>query len=66
MTTSADEIKADIVATRAELVETADALATKLDAKAQVAKRVAVAIAGAAGASLVVAVVVQGLRKLRT
>jgi len=65
MTTSADEIKADIVATRAELVETADALATKLDAKAQVAKRVAVAIAGAAGASLVVAVVVQGLRKLR-
>lgn len=36
---SEDEIKADIVATRAELAETADAIAAKLDVKAQAADR---------------------------
>lgn len=63
MTTSADEIRADIVATRAELVETADALAAKLDAKAHVAKRVAFAVAGVGGAAFVVVLAVQRLRK---
>lgn len=35
-----DEIKADILATRAELAETADALAAKLDVKAQAKAKV--------------------------
>lgn len=34
-----DEIKADIVATRAELAETADAIAAKLDVRAQASER---------------------------
>jgi Protein of unknown function (DUF3618) len=42
-----EEIRADIEATRAELAETADALATKLDEKAQAAKRVTMIVAGA-------------------
>jgi len=36
---SSDEIKADIVATRAELAETADAIAAKLDVRAQASER---------------------------
>lgn len=56
--TDSDEIKADIVATRAELAETAEALAAKLDEKAQLGKRIAVGIAGAA----VAVVIVQQLR----
>ena len=44
MSTEADgrkaEIEADIIATRAELAETADALAAKLDVKAQASHRV--------------------------
>jgi hypothetical protein len=52
--TSADEIKADIIATRAELAETADALAARLDQKARLGMRVAAAIAGAAVVVLVV------------
>jgi hypothetical protein len=36
---SEEEIKADIAATRAELAETADALAAKLDVKAQANER---------------------------
>jgi len=63
MTTSPDEIKADIVATRAELVETADALAAKLDAKAQLAKRVGLRVALAVAGAAIVGVVVQRLRK---
>jgi hypothetical protein len=38
--TEHDRIKADIVATRAELAETADALAARLDVKAQAERRV--------------------------
>ena len=63
MTTSPDEIKADIVATRAELVETADALAAKLDAKAHLAKRVGLRVALAVAGAAIVGVVVQRLRK---
>jgi hypothetical protein len=60
MTTS-DEIKADIAATRAELAETADALAARFDAKAQVGKRIAIAAGGVALAIIVV----QRVRKAR-
>jgi Protein of unknown function (DUF3618) len=56
-----DELRADIVATRAELADTADALAAKLEEKARVGKRIAVAIAGAA----IVVVVVNRLRQSR-
>lgn len=38
--TEQDRLKADIEATRAELAETADALATKLDVKAQAERKV--------------------------
>lgn len=55
---SADEIRADIAATRAELAQTADALAAKVQQKAQLAKRVAAGVAGAA----VVLVIVSRLR----
>ena len=37
---TADELRADIEATRAELAETADALAAKLDVKAQAKEKV--------------------------
>lgn len=43
-----DEIRADIIATRAELAETADALAAKVAEKSRMAKRVVLGIAGAA------------------
>jgi Protein of unknown function (DUF3618) len=56
---TSDEIKADIAATRAELAETADALAARLDAKAQVGKKIALGITAAA----LVLVVVQRVRK---
>jgi hypothetical protein len=59
---NSEELKAEIVATRAELAETADALAAKLDEKAQVGKRVAAAIAGAA----VVLLIVNRLRAKRS
>jgi hypothetical protein len=59
--TTTDEIRADIEATRAELAETADALAARLDQKAQAAKRAAIIVAGAAA----FAVVMQRLWKLR-
>jgi hypothetical protein len=52
--TASDEIKSDIAATRAELAETADALAAKLDEKTRVGKRVVLGLAGAAVALLVV------------
>lgn len=54
-----EEIEADIAATRAELAETADALAAKLEQKAQVGKRIAIAAAGAA----VLLIIVNRLRK---
>jgi hypothetical protein len=57
--TASDEIKSDIAATRAELAETADALAAKLDEKTRVGKRVVLGLAGAAVALLV-------LQRLRT
>lgn len=53
-----DEIRNDIIATRAELAETADALAAKVAEKSRLAKRVAFGIAGMA----VVAVIVTRLR----
>jgi hypothetical protein len=56
-----DELRADIVATRAELADTADALAAKLEDKARVGKRIALGIAGAA----VLVVVVNRLRQMR-
>jgi Protein of unknown function (DUF3618) len=43
-----DEIRNDIVATRAELAETADALAAKVAEKSRVAKRVVLGVAGVA------------------
>jgi hypothetical protein len=51
---STSDIRADIEATRAELAETADALAAKLDEKSQVAKRAAIAAAGTAGLLLAI------------
>jgi len=57
--TRADELKADIEATRAELAETADALAARLTRKAQIGKRVLLALAGATA----VLVIVQRIRK---
>ena len=54
----ADAIKADIVATRAELAETADALAARLNKKAKTGVRIAAAAAGAA----VVLVLVKRIR----
>jgi Protein of unknown function (DUF3618) len=56
---SADEIKADIEVTRAELAETADALAARLDTKARAGKRILLAVAGVAA----VIVIVQRIRK---
>ena len=56
--TTADQIRADIAATRAELAETADALAAKVHEKTQLAKRIAAGVAGAA----VVLVIVNRLR----
>lgn len=55
---STDEIRADIAATRADLAETADALAAKVHQKAQLGKRLAAGVAGAA----VVLVIVSRLR----
>jgi hypothetical protein len=55
----AEQIRADIEVTRAELAETADALAARLDDKAQLGKRI---LLGAAGV-VAVLVVVQRLRK---
>jgi uncharacterized membrane protein YeaQ/YmgE (transglycosylase-associated protein family) len=55
---STDEIRADIAATRAELAETADALAAKVQQKAQLGKRIVAGVAGAA----VVLVIVSRLR----
>ena len=43
-----DEIRNDIIATRAELAETADALAAKVAEKSRMAKRVAFGVAGVA------------------
>lgn len=43
-----DEIRNDIAATRAELANTADALAAKVAEKTRIAKRVGLGIAGAA------------------
>lgn len=57
-----DEIRADIEATRAELAETADALAAKVEQKARVAKRATLIAAG----TVVLVVVVQRVWKLRT
>lgn len=57
--TSADEIKADIEVARAELAETADALAARLDTKAQAGKRILLAVAGV----VAVVVIVQRIRK---
>jgi hypothetical protein len=57
--TASDQIRADIAATRAELAETADALAAKLDEKTRIGKRVALGLAGAALTLLIV----QRLRK---
>jgi hypothetical protein len=50
----ADEIKADIIATRAELAETADALAARVNQKAHSGLRVVAAAAGAVGLVLLV------------
>lgn len=57
-----DEIRNDIAATRAELAETADALAAKLAEKTKIAKRVALGIAGAA----VLAAVIVRVRAARS
>jgi hypothetical protein len=51
-----DDIRNDLVATRAELAETADALAAKVAEKTRLATRVALGIAGAA---VVVTVVIR-------
>lgn len=56
-----DELRADIVATRAELADTADALAAKLADKARVGKRIALGIAGTA----LLVVVVNRVRQIR-
>jgi predicted phosphoribosyltransferase len=61
--TTAEEIKADIQATRAELAETADALATRLDAKAQAGKRIAMIVTGAAVGTAMVAALIRRVRK---
>lgn len=61
--TTAEEIKADIQATRAELAETADALAARLDAKAQAGKRIAMIVAGAAVGTVLVAAVIRRARR---
>ncbi len=50
---SPEEIKADIAATRAELVETADALAAQLKRKGRTGVRIVAALVGA-GAALVI------------
>lgn len=50
----ADELKADIVATRAELAETANALAARVNQKARLGVRVAAGIAGVAAVALIV------------
>jgi hypothetical protein len=57
--TDADELKADIIATRAELAETADAIAARLQQKARLGMKVAAAVAGAA----VVVLIVQRVRR---
>jgi hypothetical protein len=49
-----DDIRDDIIATRAELADTANALAAKVAEKTRVAKRVAFGIAGAALAAALV------------
>lgn len=49
-----DEIRNDIIATRAELAETADALAAKVAEKSRIAKRVAFGVAGVALAAAIV------------
>jgi Protein of unknown function (DUF3618) len=57
-----EEIRADIEATRAELAETADALAAKLDEKAQVAKRATLIAAGVAVALVIAGRIVKKVR----
>jgi hypothetical protein len=52
--TDADEIRADIVATRAELVETADAIATRLRQRGQLGLKIAAAVTGTAVLVLIV------------
>jgi hypothetical protein len=51
---SPDDLRNDIVATRAELAETAEALAAKVAQKTALAKRVALGITGAAVAVVIV------------
>jgi hypothetical protein len=58
-----EQIRADIEVTRAELAETADALAARLNEKAQVAKRMATVLAGAAAGVSLLIVVVRRARK---
>jgi hypothetical protein len=57
--TDPEQIRADIVATRAELAETADAIAARLEQKARVGMWVAVAAGGLA----VTVLIVQRVRK---
>jgi hypothetical protein len=59
--TTEEELKADIAATRAELAETADVLAARLSAKAEVGKRVGAALAG----TVLVVVLVRRIRRAR-
>jgi hypothetical protein len=57
-----EEIRNDITATRAELANTADALAAKVAEKTKMAKRVGLGIAGAA----VIAVIIMRVRAARS
>lgn len=67
----ADRIKADIEATRAELAETADALAAKLDVKAQAKQKVQaigpekIRMAAIGAGSLVTLLLLNKIRKRR-
>lgn len=67
--TEADRIRADIEATRAELAETADALAAKLDVKAQAKAKVdeigpeKLRLAGIGAGALVALLVLVRVRK---
>lgn len=50
----ADDLKADILATRAELAQTADALAARVQQKTRMGMRIATAAAGLAVVVLIV------------
>jgi hypothetical protein len=63
---STAEIEADIEATRAELVETADVLAARLGEKVQVGKRAAVRAGVAAGAAVAAVMLLRLARKKRS